>query len=171
MSLLAALLIMFQALLVSFLGKNSVCSRKVEGRSCLHGKTLRSGSLYCIKVTQGVPVLAQGKRIRLGTMRFRVQSLVSLSGLRIRCCHEPWCRSQTWLGSVVAVALAWASGYSSDLTPSLGTSICRGCGPKKTKKMLLRTKTWCSDFGGDSSEPALVLNKPSYSASLSAACL
>ena len=27
-----------------------------------------------------------------------------------------------------------ASGYSSDSTPSLGTSICRGYGPKKTRK-------------------------------------
>ena len=31
-------------------------------------------------------------------------------------------------------ALAQANGYSSDGTPSLGTSICRGCGPKKTKR-------------------------------------
>ena len=29
----------------------------------------------------------------------------SLSGLRIRCCREPWCRSQTQLGSGIAVAL------------------------------------------------------------------
>ena len=31
--------------------------------------------------------------------------LASLSGLRIRHCRELWCRSQTWLGSPVAVAL------------------------------------------------------------------
>ena len=30
----------------------------------------------------------------------------------------------------------WASGYSSNLTPSLGTSICCGCGPKKTNKKI-----------------------------------
>ena len=30
--------------------------------------------------------MAQGKQIRLGTMRGRVQSLASLSGLRILCC-------------------------------------------------------------------------------------
>ena len=34
----------------------------------------------------------------------------------------------------VAVVVAETSGYSSDLTPSLGTSICHGCGPKKKKK-------------------------------------
>ena len=36
------------------------------------------------------------------------------------------------LGSRVAVAVVQASGYSSDSTPSLGTSMCPGCGPKKT---------------------------------------
>ena len=55
-----------------------------------------------------------------------------LSGLRIRHCHEPWYRSQMRLGSGVAVAKA--GSYSSDSTPSLGTSICRGCGPRKDKK-------------------------------------
>ena len=34
----------------------------------------------------------------------------------------------------LAVAVVYVSGYSSDWTPSLGNSICRGCGPKKTKK-------------------------------------
>ena len=36
----------------------------------------------------------------------RVQSLDSLSGLRICRCSELWCRSQTWLRSDVAVAVA-----------------------------------------------------------------
>ena len=49
-----------------------------------------------------------------------------------RCC-ELWCRSQTLLGSGVAMAVAKAGGYSSDCTPSLGTSICRGCGPNLKK--------------------------------------
>ena len=34
------------------------------------------------------------------------------------------------------MAVAQASGYSSDLTPSLGTSICQGCGPKKKEKKI-----------------------------------
>ena len=38
------------------------------------------------------------------------------------------------LGSCVAVAVVEASGYSYDWTPSLGTSICCGCGLKKMKK-------------------------------------
>ena len=62
-----------------------------------------------------------------------VRSLNSLSGLRIRHCSELWCRSQTRLRSHIAVAVAWAGGYSCDSTPILGTSICHGCGPKETK--------------------------------------
>jgi len=47
--------------------------------------------------------------------------------------------SQTWLGSGIAVAVAWASGYSSDSTPSLGTSTspyvtCMALRRKKKKK-------------------------------------
>ena len=38
------------------------------------------------------------------------------------------------LGSHVAVAVVLAGSCSSNLTPSLGTSMCHGCGPKKEKK-------------------------------------
>ena len=44
------------------------------------------------KIT-GVLLVLQWKRIWLGTMRFQVWSLASLSGLRIRHCCELWCRS------------------------------------------------------------------------------
>ena len=49
--------------------------------------------------------MVQRKQTRLGTMRLRVRSLCSLSGLRIRRCRELWCRSQTQLGSGTAVAV------------------------------------------------------------------
>ena len=78
--------------------------------------------------------MAQQKHIRLGTMRTQVRSLASLSALRIQRCHELWCKLQTRLGSGIAVAVAVAGSYSSDLTRSLGTSICRRCSPKKTTK-------------------------------------
>ena len=55
---------------------------------------------------EGVPMVAQWKRIQLGTMRLQVQPLALLSRLRIRQCHELWCRSQMQLKSGVAVALA-----------------------------------------------------------------
>ena len=59
-----------------------------------------------ITLNGGVPVVAQQKRIRLGTMMLQVRALALLSGLRIRRCRELWCRLQTWLRSRVAVALA-----------------------------------------------------------------
>ena len=84
--------------------------------------------------------MAQQKQIQLGTMRFQVRSLASISGLRIQCCRELWCRSQTWLGSDVAVAVVEAHSYSSNWTPSLGTSTCLGCSPKKQKKKKKKKK-------------------------------
>ena len=58
-------------------------------------------------------------------MRTQVQSLASLSGLRIQHCHELWCRLQTWLGSDIVAAmleatapiepLAWEPPYLSDV--------------------------------------------------------
>ena len=63
-----------------------------------------------------------------------VDSIPSLCGLRIWLCCVQWCTLETRLGSLVAVAVAWAGSCSSDLTPSLGTSICCQCGPKKKKK-------------------------------------
>jgi len=58
-----------------------------------------------------------------------VQFLASLSELRIRCCRN----LQMQLESSVAVIVAWSGNCSSDSTPSLGTNICHGCSPKKTK--------------------------------------
>ena len=46
-----------------------------------------------------------GQQIRLLSMRMQVRSLASLSELRIWHCCEQWCRSQTWLGSLIAVAV------------------------------------------------------------------
>jgi len=59
-----------------------------------------------LKAFLGVPIVVQRKRIRQRTMRLRVRSLASLSGSRIRHCHELWCRLQTQLGSHVGVAVA-----------------------------------------------------------------
>ena len=64
--------------------------------------------------------------------------MASLNGLRIWCCHELCCRLQTRLRSGIAMAVAMASNYDSDFTPSLETSICCGCSPKRQKKK--RTK-------------------------------
>ena len=90
--------------------------------------------------------MVQQKRNLLGTMRMRVQSLASLSGLRTWCCRELWYRSKTRLGSGIAVAVVWASSYSSDSTPSLGTSICCRCNPKKKEKKKKKKKNSNSNF-------------------------
>ena len=50
--------------------------------------------------------MVQWKQIRLGTMRFRVRSLASLSGFRTQRCCELWYMLQAWLGFGVSMALA-----------------------------------------------------------------
>ena len=59
-------------------------------------KSVHLGSSHC----------AQWKRIQSVSLRMRIQSLAWLSGLRIWCCQELGCRSQMWLGSRMAVAVA-----------------------------------------------------------------
>ena len=68
-------------------------------------------------------------------------------------CHELWYRSQTRLRPGVAVALA--SGYSSDLTLSLGTSMCRIPSPKKEK-----IKSMFLIFSLNSTKKKRLLRKP-----------
>ena len=62
------------------------------------------------------PSWLSGSQNQLVSMRTRVQSLALLSELRIWCCQELCCRSQTRFGSHTAVAVA--SGYSSKFDPS-----------------------------------------------------
>ena len=51
------------------------------------------------------------------------------------------------LGSGVAVAIEYTRGYSSNLAPSLGMSICPGWGPKNIKKQCEReTKRFVNFF-------------------------
>ena len=77
---------------------------KILVLSCGHFPVLIFWELKLMGLT-GVPIVAQQKRILLGTMGLRVRSLTLLSGLRIRCCHKLQCRLQMWLGSRVAVAV------------------------------------------------------------------
>ena len=83
----------------------------------------------------GVPVMAQWLTTPTRNHEVAVRSLALLSGLRIWRCHELWCRLQTWLGFRVAMSLASAGIYSSNWTPSLGTSVCRGSSPRNGKKI------------------------------------
>ena len=88
---------------------------------CKHGKNIREiwiegncakylTNTQCCQGHQkqehfGVPVVAQRKRIWLGTIKLQVRSLALLR-LRIQHCRELWCSWQMWLASGVAVALA-----------------------------------------------------------------
>ena len=76
-----------------------------------------SGSSHC------------GSVIRNPSSIHEVPSLALLSQLRTLHFRELWCRSQMQHRSGMAVVQA--GSCSSDSTPSLGTSICRECGPKK----------------------------------------
>ena len=68
------------------------------------------------------------------SVRMQVQSLTSLTGLRIQPCHKLRCRSKMWLGSGIAVAGVQAGSWSSDSMPSLGTAIPRMQLLKKKKR-------------------------------------
>ena len=77
-------------------------------------------------------------------MRTQVWSPASLSRLRIQHCWKQWHRSQVWLGFGVAwicvcgVDLSW----SSNVTPSPGTSVCCGGDSKWNKKKKERERDY-----------------------------
>ena len=82
-------------------------------------------------------MVAQLVKNQLVSMRMQVRSLTSFSGLRGQRCHKLWLRSD------VAVAVAQASSYSSNLTPGLGTSTGAALKSKKREKKekLLKKKS------------------------------
>ena len=59
----------------------------------------------------------------------------SLSGLRIQRCCELWCRSQMWLGSGVAVAMARGSSSEVAWEPPSAEGVAQENG-KKNKKTI-----------------------------------
>ena len=65
---------------------------------------------------------------------------VLLSGLRIQRCHGLWCRSQTQLGSCVAVAVVSAGGFSSDSTPAWELPHATNAALKKQQQQQQKTK-------------------------------
>ena len=97
--------------------------------------------------------MKQWKRIQLVSMRMQVGSLASLNALRIRRCRELWCRSQTLLGSGVAVAVAvvQAGSCSSNSTRSPGNFHMPRVWPqkpkaKKKKKKKIRVLNKAQDY-------------------------
>ena len=111
--------------------KHLVCLTTVHGnktqfQSCYSNTKIKNklqGSSQCGSV-----------ETNLVSMKMWVQSLASLSGLGIQCCHELWCRLQTQLEPRIAVAVSQTGCCSSESTPSLRTSVCRRYGLKKAKE-------------------------------------
>ena len=89
------------------------------------------------RILQGVPIVAQGKQIRLASMRMQVRSLALLSGLRIWHCCELWCSRRH--GSDPVLLWLWCK-------PKAAALICHSCGPKKQQKNKKQTEktflTW-----------------------------
>ena len=77
--------------------------------------------------------MAQQTMSPTGTHEDAVQSLASLSGLKIWHCPKLRRRLHMQLRSCDAVAVVKAGSCTSDWTPSLGTSLCHKCHPKKSK--------------------------------------
>ena len=75
-------------------------------------------------------------------MRTWVPSLASHSGLRIWRCCEPWCWSQMWLGSRVAVAVAAALIQPQAWEPPQVAGVAR----KDQKKKNEKSRTPASSF-------------------------
>ena len=103
----------------------------------------------CIKISdmRVVPIVVQWKQIQQLSMRMWVRSLASFSGLRIRQYPKLWCNSDM-ARIPCCCGCGVASSYSSDSTPSLGTSICHRCGPKKKNylRILLQHCMWQKDW-------------------------
>ena len=87
-----------------------------------------------LKTKTEFPLWLSRLQTQLESMRMWLSSLASLSGLRIQRCRELWCRSQSRLGSGVAVAVVQAGSCSSESNLSLGTSMCHMCAALRGKK-------------------------------------
>ena len=76
-----------------------VCPTELEWRCAIKCQVRSKWRLW------GVPVVVQGVKNPTSIQEDVVRSLTLLSGLRTWCCHKLQCRSQTWLGSHIAVAV------------------------------------------------------------------
>ena len=101
------------------------------GETC-KSKTSRKRSSHCDSVVRNTASIHEDVCSIPGPAQW-VKDLIQ------HCC-ELWYRLQTWLGSGVAVTVPWAGSCSSNLIPSLGTSMCCRCTPKNhTKKIKIKT--------------------------------
>ena len=101
---------------------------------------------YSFSLFREFPLWLSGLQTQLVSMKLQTLSLALLGGLKIQCCHELWCRPQTWLRSGVVVAVVQASSYSSDTTPqpeNLQTPRVQPYKKKKKRKKKFVFRTYC----------------------------
>ena len=81
-------------------------------------------------------------------MRMWDLSLASLSGVRIRLCHELWCRLQMWMQSHIALALALAVAIATAPIRPLAWELtyASGAAPQKAKKQKQKMNTMNTFF-------------------------
>ena len=95
-----------------------------------------------IKRQKRIPPVVQQKQTWPVSMRIWVWSLASLSGLRIKHCHELWYRSQTWLRSGIAVAIARPAAAALIKLLSWEPLYAKGAALKSKKKEQTSKGTW-----------------------------
>ena len=102
------------------------------------------GKKICIQTVKSrVPVVAQQKQIRPGTMRSGVRFLASLIGLSIPCCWELWCRSQMRLGSGTLLCLCCRLAATAPSSPlAWEPPYAVGVALKKTQHTHTQQKQW-----------------------------
>ena len=86
--------------------------------------------------------MEQQKQIRLGTMKFRIRSLASLSGLRIR--HYHGCGVDHRCGSDLALLWLWRRPATTALIrpPYAASAALKRQKKKKKKKMCTEFSVW-----------------------------
>ena len=105
-------------------GKSASCSSLFQEDCACREGPLSSREIRLKRTSSGVPVVAQWLRTPLVSTRTRVRSQAPLCGLRMQPGCELWCRSQTRLGSRVAVdtaaapiqPLTWELPYAASVT-------------------------------------------------------
>jgi len=102
----------------------------------LGGQRGHKSTTQRIKIHREFLLWFSGSRTWLVSVRMWVWSLTSLSELKILCCCELWRRSQMQLGSQIPNCCGCGVGHQLQLwfDPSLETSICHRCSPKKKRK-------------------------------------
>ena len=83
-----------------FINTRKILTLQLKKNPCIH---------QFKKYVPGVLVVAQQKQICLVSIRMQVQSLASLSGLRIQRCCELWCRPAD---TALIRPLAWKPPYA-----------------------------------------------------------